>query len=87
MIGRLRFRFYCGFCNDEILNGHGYKLICYEYDDRAVLDASSKRLCDRCHAEIQRVLEHTLAKIRIAKLQETWGNTKQDTAEKIVIQP
>jgi hypothetical protein len=85
-MGKLGFRFHCGFCS-EALDGHGYKLICYEYDDREVTGAYNYRLCNHCHAEIQGVLRHTLVRIRIAKLHETWGHAKQDTAVEIGQQP
>jgi hypothetical protein len=81
-MGTLGFRFHCSFC-DEALNGQGYKLMGYRYDELKVISAHYYRLCRNCYRKIDYALRQTLVKIRIAKLQETWGHVKQDTAVKI----
>jgi hypothetical protein len=79
MIGRLGFRFRCSVCNEN-LNGQGYKLMSYHYDELKVTAAHYYRLCNDCYHKVEWAFRQTLVKIRIAKLQETWGTDKQDTA-------
>jgi hypothetical protein len=81
-MGRLRFQFYCSFCNKAI-KGHAYKVMAYRYTEPTVLSSCHYRLCGNCYSECQRAVRQVLVRIRIAKLQESWGYVKPHTAEKI----
>ena len=50
----------------------------YKYAELEVTNACYYRLCNHCFLKIQAALRQLLVRIRIAKLQETWGHVKQD---------